>query len=193
MKKLTFWSVLMLMVMALPTTLFSQNHMEFRGVPINGHRDTFVSEMKKLGYTEVFRNEMGVAMKGKFTNKEANIIILASPKTQTVWKVAAQFDEDKSWSSLKSDYYYYVELYTSKYGKPSNHFEFFSDPYYEGDGFELQALKNDKCTYSSFFTIENGYITVTITKSGNISLEYEDKINSNVRTEEKDSSALDDI
>ena len=188
MKKLLF-----LFVMLMPVALIAQNHMEFRGVPINGHRDSFVSEMKKLGYSEVYRNETGIAMKGQFTNKDADIIILASAKTKTVWKVAAQIDEDASWSKLKSDYFYYVELYTSKYGQPSDHFEFFSSPYYEGDGYELQALRKDKCTYSTFFTTNSGTIMVKITNSGRLSLEYEDKINSNQDSKEKERSVLDDI
>lgn len=188
MKKL-----LLLIALMMPIALFAQNHLEFRGVPIDGHRDKFVAEMKKLGYQEVYRNETGVAMEGTFTNKDAKLLILATVKSKTVWKVAAQIDEDASWSQLKSDYYEYVKLYKTKYGEPFDHFEFFSSPYYEGDGYELQALRNDKCTYSSFFATEKGILSVSIISSGRLSLVYEDKINTSLMNTEKESSVLDDI
>lgn len=188
MKKLFF-----LLALWIPIVSFAQNHLEFRGVPIDGHINTFVSKMNKIGYSEVYRNESGAIMKGKFTNQDAELIIVATAKSKTVWKVAAHLDEDASWSKLKSDYFEYVNLYISKYGQPSNHFEFFSSPYYEGDGFELQALKNDKCHYATYFTTDNGTLSVSISSSGNLSLSYEDNINANLMTKEKQSSALDDI
>ena len=49
-----------------------------------------------------------------------------------------------------------VELFTKKYGEPKDHFEFFSSPYYEGDGYELQALRKEKCNYISFWTLDKG-------------------------------------
>ena len=185
--------LLLLYFLLITVALIAQNHMEFRGVPITGHRDSFVSEMKKLGYSETYRNETGIVMEGKFTNKDAELLILSSAKSKTVWKVAAQIDQDESWSKLKRDYFYYVELYTSKYGQPSDHFEYFLSPYYEGDGFELQALRNEKCTYSTFFITDSGFIGVKITNSGKLSLEYEDRINSDQDSKEKESSVLDDI
>jgi hypothetical protein len=86
-----------------------------------------------------------------------------------------------------------VELYTSKYGQPSDNFEYILSPYYEGDGFELQALRNEKCTYSTFFITDSGFIIVKMTNSGKLSLEYEDKTNSDQDSKEKESSVLDDI
>lgn len=65
--------------------------------------------------------------------------------------------------------------------------------YYEGDGYELQALKNDKCTYSTYFKTEKGTLNVAITSSGNLSLGYEDKINTEIQTEEKNNADLNDI
>jgi hypothetical protein len=42
-------------------------------------------------------------------------------------------------------------LLSKKYGVPSNDFEFFQNPYYDGDGYETQAIKLGKATFSSFW------------------------------------------
>lgn len=167
--------------------------MVFKGIPIDGHIEDFVKALENQGYKKVYDGTSGVVMKGDFTGKNAEIFILYTSKTKTVWKVAAQFDKNSSWYKLKSDYFDYVELYTQKYGKPSEHFEFFVDPYYEGDGYELQALEKEKCFYNTFFKTELGILSVKIASSGTITLSYEDYINSNKEDSEKTSSALDDI
>lgn len=169
------------------------NHIDFKGISVNGHIDKFVNELKKQGFTEDYRSNGDVVMKGEFTGKDALVFILSTKKTKTVWKVSVYVDEDASWERLKSDYYEYVKLYTTKYGAPSDHFEFFMKPYYEGDGYELQALEKEKCFYSSYFHIEKGTISVNITRTGNVSLTYEDGINAAIMKGEKQSSALDDI
>lgn len=190
MKKLLF---LILAFCSSVAAMAQNGHLEFKGVPIDGNIDNFVSELKKQGFEELHRLDAGAIMKGNFTGKDANIYILPSAKTKTVWKVSAQFGEDESWQDLKSYYFEYVKLYASKYGEPSNHFEFFSSPYYEGDGYELQALRKDKCNYLTAFELSNGVITISITTQGKVSLSYEDSKNAEIMKQEKKSNALDDI
>ena len=190
MKKLLF----LVLAFCFSITAMAQNeHLEFKGVPIDGHIENFVSELKKQGFVEEHRFDTGVIMKGKFTGKDANIFILPTAKTKIVWKVAAQIGEDEAWQTLKSNYFEYVKLYSSKYGEPTHHYEFFSDPYYEGDGYELQALRKDKCTYWTAYELTNGVLTVSITSQGKISLSYEDSKNAKIMKQEKTSNALDDI
>lgn len=184
---------LLFVALLMSTPFFAQEHLDFRGVPIDGKLADFVVKMEKLGYTVDKKIDNVVIMNGKFTNKPAEIYILATPQTKTVWKVAVHFDDAVSWSSLKSMYREYKELYTKKYGSPSNSFEFFKDPYYEGDGYELQALRKEKCTYVTYYEVEAGFLAIRMTSSGAVSLAYEDKENSDLDTNEKNSSALDEI
>lgn len=153
--------ILLVVALFLSLSLSAQEHLEFRGIPIDGHLNSFVSKMKSIGYTVHEEDGNVVVMKGKFTNKDVLLAVIASVKTHIVWKVSVLFDEASSWSSLKSDYLEYKELFTNKYGMPRS-YEFFSKPYYEGDGFELQALRNEKCTYASFFENSVGYIGVRL-------------------------------
>lgn len=40
---------------------------------------------------------------------------------------------------------------TGKYGQPSNTYEFYSKPYYEGDGYQEQAIRLGKATFATFW------------------------------------------
>ena len=44
------------------------------------------------------------------------------------------------------------EALTSKYGHPSTGIEHFSDPYYDGDGYEDQAIRLDKAKFMQLWT-----------------------------------------
>ena len=179
--------------MLLSLSVFSQEHLDFRGIPIDGHIDNFIAKMKTLGYTISSKDDVSAIMKGKFTNRDADIFILATPQTKTVFKVFVDFEKESSWSTLKNNYFDYKELYIKKYGETEHAYEFFSKPYYEGDGYELQALTKEKCTYATFFKTQNGIVVVELTKYECLRLAYEDKINIELRDKEKTASALDEI
>lgn len=188
MKKFALLFAMMLM----STTFFAQEHLDFRGVPIDGHVDNFIAKMKELGYA-LDENSDGVAiMEGKFIGKDVNLFIVYTPKTNIVWKVGVFFDKATSWSSIKSDYREYKELYKTKYGEGKS-YEFFSKPYYEGDGYEMQAVRKEKCRYTTFFECTAGNITVEISSNERILISYEDAINVKLNRSEKTSSALDQI
>ena len=174
-------------------SLFAQSHLEFRGVPINGHIDNFVAKMKTLGYVVEDRDSDGATMTGKFTNRPVTLYVFCSPKSKTVYSVALSFQKQSSWTSLKSRYLEYKELYTSKYGVPQNEMGKFTSPYYEGDGYEIQALKLGKCKYASLFEKSNGSIMITLSDDSCLLLYYYDKTNDALNEKESKSSALDDI
>ena len=188
MKKL----VLLFAAMLMSTMLFAQEHLDFRGIPIDGHIDEFISKMKELGYKMADKIDGIAIMEGKFTNKNVNLFIVYTQETNTVWKVAVFFDKATSWSSIKSDYREYKELYEKKYGAGRS-YEFFSDPYYEGDGYELQAIRKEKCRYMTFFDCATGGIIVEIDNSERLLISYEDDINAKLDKKERTSSALDEI
>lgn len=170
-----------------------EKHMEFKGIPINGTLSTFVQKMKVKGYKTVYTQDNAVVMEGEFIGKKADIYILATPKTKIVWKVGVNLEKEISWSSLKSEYNKIKESYMNKYGKPLHSFERFDEPYYEGDGYELQALKMEKCTYTSYFETPEGIISVGMGTSGCISIGYEDGTNVDVASEEEENAIMNEI
>ena len=185
MKNLLFYLLLFI-----PTVSFGQNeHIKFRDIELNGTILNFVAELKKLNYSisDVDYEGTTIVMKGKFIGRDCELIILSTAKTKTVWKVAVYFKKSNNWLSLKSDYIALKESLNDKYGKPYKSIESFSNPYYEGDGNELQAIKKEKCTYATFWRTYEGYVKLHITPFCQIAISYEDKINSKIELKEKSS------
>ena len=117
-------------------------------------------------------------------------------KNKTVCKVLITSDDIGGWYSTKSKYEDLKELLSTKYEIVKS-FEYFSSPYYEGDGYELLAIKQDKGTYKTFFHCDEGYVTLTLsasdTSSGYLSIVYEDTINMAKFSEERDKQISEDI
>lgn len=184
----------------------SAEHLTFKGVPICGNIDTFEKLLKEKGFTTVLKEDDGRAMKGAFAGKDITLLVLATPLTHTVWKAVACFEEKNSWTSLKSEYLTMRESLREKYGKPDNSYEFFSSPYYEGDGYEMTAVYAEKCHYIAFWeniksknpanTNSIGSIAISIDASGTkgqVSISYEDGAGTELAKAERNSVRNEDL
>lgn len=171
----------------------NNGHLTFRDIPIDGSINDFVSNLNKIGYVKTKDLKNCVVLSGEFAGRDCEIFILYTEKTNIVWKVAVFLPEKSSWYTIESDYKYFKDQYIAKYGRPNDSYEFFSDPYYKGDGYEMQAVKVDKCNYYSYWNTDSGTIVVAIGSSCQVILSYEDKINSEINTKEKRESVLNDI
>lgn len=170
-----------------------QGHLTFRGVPIDGDLETFVGKLEKLGYKnlDIEPAPNTVVLTGEFTNKEVMVLVVSNANKQNVWKVGVLFEASDSWDFLVSQYDYYKELYTKKYGKPVSHTESFEKDYYKDSG-QLFALSQGWVKYESFWEVDNGDIKVSIAPfeyKGTVLLEYQDKKNAEVKSQ----NDLDDI
>ena len=192
MKKCILLNLLLILISLLSLNA-QTSHLTFKDIPIDGKASLFVKKMEQQGFTLTEQEVGQTVMEGKFVNEICEVYIVSTPKTDIVWKIVVLLPKQKSWISLKSDYLNYSNQFKTKYGKPTDSFDFFSKPYQEGDGYELQALENDKCHYLSFFERTNGSISVRISKSASIRFDYEDEINSKKDTVERDSQVQDDI
>ena len=171
----------------------AQEHMIFKDISMDCNLTTFVSKLVAKGYEKVLVKDDAVALTGNFAGKkDCTILVLSSANSHLVWKVSVLFPEHTSWSSLKSEYFLFKESYSKKYGKPES-FEYFTDPYEEGDGYELQAVKLEKCIYASYFNTPLGYIVLDIHKDKFVRVTYEDAINAEIRDKEKEQAVSDDI
>ena len=163
-----------------------QEHMTFKGIPMDCNLTSFVSKLESKGYIKEVIQDNGAVLSGNFAGKDdCTILVVCTASSKLVWKIAVQFPERVSWNSLKNEYNSLKESYIEKYGTPIS-FEFFSNPYYEGDGFELQALILEKCTYSSFFYTSQGNILLKIGTKGRVEVHYEDNINLTTKRKEQE-------
>lgn len=180
------------------TTFAQQEHMTFKNIPISGSLLSFIEKMKNAGFSMEYQADNGAVMKGSFAGfSDCEVIIACSQKSKTVWKVVVDLPSQSSWSAVQSRYNEYKEKYINKYGKPTDSFAFFSSPYYDGDGYELQAIKIDKGYFSTYWILGLGTIAVEIKASnsyeGNVRVGYEDKASTEIRDAELAAVVDDDI
>lgn len=169
-------------------------HLKFMGIPIDGPISTFVKQLEQKDFTTKTDNDKAVFMEGVFANKDCEIFVVPTQETKIVWKVAVIYKQEyTNWSSIQTDFDDIKELYTRKYGQPAYDYHFFSSPYELGDGYEMSALKLDKCKYFTAYKLKSGYISIQMISSCQIMISYEDAINSDIDTQESEKAILEDI
>lgn len=172
------------------TMMFGQGHLKIKNIPIDGTVQSMYAKLKATGLKPI--PEVSGALQGTFAGmNDCAFLIIGSEKTNTVYKVGVMSQFEDSWYSLKSLYLRLKEQYTNKYNECQS-FEFFSSPYYEGDGYEMLALRLDKCTYASYFETPEGIISIEI-KEKYIFITYEDAINLEKAKAELNESVNSDI
>jgi hypothetical protein len=190
-------AIFLLVCFTLSISAFSQEHLTFKGVPINGYLPDFVEEMKEKGFSFETVGDGTAWMEGNFLNENCSLYMLVSPKSQLVYCVVITLPKKDSWYRLKSSYKDIISQYQKKYGKPSDSNAYFSSPYYEGDGYELQALRLNKCQYNTYWKLTEGSIRVVMgtgsTLEGDLLIYYTDSINSLLNDQEEGDIIQDEI
>jgi len=107
MKKL----IILLSVLAIPFLCFSQEHMKFMGVEINGSAFSFGQKLSERDFEKVF----GVknAYTGEFSGHNCTVFYNCTPQTRQVYSVVVAFDHDFDEDVITN----LVERYLTKYGK----------------------------------------------------------------------------
>ena len=168
-------------------------HLPFKGIPITGAASDFADELVRQGYDIQTSDDGSIVLKGKFTDKDCLIVLTVTPQSKIVSGVGVLFDEKyNTWSSIKSEYNRYKKLYEKKYGIPQIDNHRFDRPYYEGDGYEMTALRVDKCNYLTAWQLKNGTIALKMAEN-QIMLLYSDKVNNALDDMESVQASLDDI
>lgn len=192
--------ILSLLVALLALPVFSQEHLKFKGVPIDGTLSSFVSALKAKGLSisSLDSKYESTIMEGDFAGLDNCQFMIVSSKDKTPGKVIVLGPSIKSWYNLKGRYNDLKESLQAKYTNAEvKSYEFFKDPYEEGDGYELQAISLDKCIYTTFFVLPEGSITVELAGSTSTScyvkLTYEDTINFGKIVKENEKSISDDL
>lgn len=170
----------------------SKTHIKFMGIELNNAVDLAMLDLQKKGFELLDIRKEGYALSGKFMNRNSTIMLHATPKSNNIYKVSIFFDEEKSWYGLKSEFLNIVKSYRTKY-KCIDSGRTFLEPYYEGDGFELQGVAKDKCCYFDKYQTEGGIIYIEISDLKCIKIQYKDSFNSKLNEKETISEYLDEI
>ena len=195
MKKIIIAVIVALTTMISFAQTQSSDHLTFKGVPIDGTLNEYVSKMKQKGFTLV-GTEDGIAMlRGDFAAYKDCIVGVATLKQEDlVSKITVIFPERDTWSSLSGNYFDLKEMLTQKYGEPSKSvekFDTYSEPRDDGD--RMHSVKMDNCKYYTTYETDKGSIQLSIEHNSVLScyvlLSYYDKNNSDIIK----AKALDDL
>ena len=162
----------------------AQEHLHFKGVPIDGSLNSFVAQLKQQGYS--FRAEQdGMAvLDGTFAGYTQCEIVVVSTN-DIVWKVVVLLPSDEKWNDVKKKYDIFKQSFTEKYKITPQSEEHIDSYGGEGSGHESYAFKEDKAVWRSDFKLPNGIARVMIKYADYFRLqlwvEYYDDANSTKR------------
>lgn len=184
-----------LLITFFATILYAQEHLAFKGVPIDGTLSTYVAKMKSKGFTSYGTSDGVATLKGDFAaHKSCTILVATMQNRDLVSRIGVIFPDQSQWQYLYGDYAELKELLTMKYGEPTNCIEEFQSYSYPTDDFmKLQYVEMDQCKYMSSFEVSNGEIQLSIAHgeygSCFVKLLYIDKVNNDSVIQD----ALDDL
>lgn len=190
-------TVIIIMLLSIITNAQNGNdHISFQGISFSVPLNKFIEQLKQKGYDFIGKSENDPTfnlVEGQFLNEKCTISII-STKNEKVGQLFITLGEaHDSWYSIKGRYEDLKKIFIKKYGNPKKSYEYFKDPYYEGDGYELQAVKKGKCIHILVFFIPNGSITIAMDKDCKLLIVYEDEKNMKIRKQEQDAKSLEDI
>jgi len=113
--------------------------------------------------------------KGTLVGYSATAAALMNPAGQLVKTIVLIYVDD---AKSRQEYRAMKDVLTTKYGAPSDCFEYFKSPYKEGDGYEEQAIKLSKGVFMCFWgdpshAAGNSSMSLQITTKLNLELTYE--------------------
>jgi hypothetical protein len=149
---------------------------EFDGIKIDGEKDKFIKTMAAKGYVMREDRSPVITFSGNDLNPSLTIAALYTPKAKIICRLFVMSPVMNNWSSLKDEYEKYLVILQNKYGKPSTSFDFFKNPYKEGDGNEITAVVDKGCVYKAFWVSTYG-LSVEIMPSKQIWITYENTTN----------------
>jgi len=152
---------------------------EFAGMKVGGTYSSFDNQLQEKGFVLESPLEKDVAVySGEVAGHDVYVSVVASPTSQMVYRVAVYFEEKTTWYGLESNFDNLLETLKGKYGKPDGVYRQYESPYELNDGYELQALRNEKLHYDAYWIEEDEWaINLTISNTKRVAVVYENTPN----------------
>ena len=166
------------------------------GHPVSGSLTEWRQILKDKGFKikETLSTTNDIAAIGTFAGYDDCIVIIEySDIAHSVGKVIVGFPEETKWRYLKNQYNKLATMLSEKYGPCEIDRRDFDSPYYDGDGYEMSAIRRNKCTYRTLWKVTDGDIFLAITSEANIILMYVNTSVSQVEEQSKDAKMSNDL
>ena len=165
----------------------SDNHLSFKGIPIEGTLDQYVAKMKNAGFEYLEERNGCALLKGQFAGFDDCIMRISELElVNIVGTVDVIFPSCSDLYSLTEDYTHLKSMLIEKYGEPIEVKEekiLFKRSTSNMNSFdELYRIKNMQTWYAKFQT-EKGEIQLSVQNGEEqtyVVLRYSDRINSEI-------------
>jgi hypothetical protein len=169
-------------------------HLLFKGVPIDGTLSEYVEKMKLNGFV-VMDSEPGTyVLQGDFAGyKDCFVGVVTMKQKDLVSRIKVLFPERDDWASLYGNYVNLKEMLIQKYGQPTEVVEVFpSYPSLTDEGLKFTYAQVGQCNYKTVFDTPKGQVSLYIDNTDSkcfVGLSYTDKINGEIMK----AKAIDDL
>src|SRR5690348_3457695 len=113
---LLFFLTIIALTSIAQTKADTSKHFTFKGVPIDGTLNDFVTKLKKSGLTYISTKDGIAQFKGEFSGYKDCTIYAVSQK-DLVYRVAIIFSDQTTWAGLSDNYLNLKRLLIEKYGE----------------------------------------------------------------------------
>lgn len=147
--------------------LMAQEHLSFKGIPIEGSMTEFCQKLKAKGFKPIGSDSNPSLFTGNFTGREVVVGVAATNNGKDVFAVIVTLGISEEWNTLVNTYNYHKDLYTRKYGKPAISEE--KNPARSNSNTALMAeVHQGRVVYSSVWEVPGGDIKLSIEKTSGI-------------------------
>lgn len=161
--------------------IMAQEHLSFKGIPIEGSMTEFCQKLKAKGFISIGRENNITMFSGDFTGRKATVGVTATDDGKNVFAVVVLFEPSGEWNTLVNTYNYYKDLYTRKYGEPTISKE--NNPARSDSNTALMAeVHEGTVVYGCAWEVTGGDIQLSIEKTsgfyeGMVMIRYRDSQN----------------
>ena len=89
-------------------SLMAQEHLSFKGIPIEGSMTAFCQKLKAKGFTSIGSENNLTLFTGDFTGRNATVGVTATDDGKDVFAVVVLFDPSGEWNALTTT----IRIYT---------------------------------------------------------------------------------
>lgn len=164
-------------------SMLAQEHMQFRGCPINGTEKQLRDSLQARDF---HWGMDGFTLKGYIgyvAGEKMLITINTTPETQVVYSLTAHAAKQRDWEQLKKHYLEIKELLKQKYGRPSSHSERFSKPALSRHA-KRKGVRKGRCEYRTTFRAPHGTVILYIDSDSRVCIEFQDGKNAEINEKE---------
>lgn len=178
------------------SSIFAQQHLTFKGVPIDGSLQQYTNAMINAGFHYEGSQDGVSILSGDFAGYKKCIIGVSTIRNyDIVSKISVIFPDKDTWSSVLNNYETLRRMLTEKYGTPYDVREKFTGYIGDYDNYlVMNALKEEKYEWYTTFSTYLGEIELSIISgleygTAAVRLTYIDKENS----DKVHNAAMDDL